>query len=111
MPVDVAQPHSGRREVFVYYTTLAAAGEPRILQAYAALARRLAHWQPELMRRADGAAAGKGLQTWMEVYRLDGSEPADLEQLQGLIEAAARDAGILAIVDGERHYEVFDSCA
>ena len=42
-----------------------------------------------------------GLQTWMEVYLSTGGDFA------GRLAQAARDAGILPYIEGERHAEVF----
>jgi hypothetical protein len=47
----------------------------------------------------------------MEVYRFDDDESREPALLRQLIESRVRDAGILALIDGERHYEVFVSCA
>ena len=120
MSVDDPAAGTGRRAIFVYYK-LAATRAPRLRQAHAALALRWPAWRPELMRRADadaetgtGTGTGEsadGLQTWMEVYRLDDEQERDPARWRQLIEARARDAGILDLIDGDRHYEVFESCA
>jgi hypothetical protein len=59
----------------------------------------------------------------MEIYWLDdsaaaGSRPpalttadGSIESLRRAIEERARVAGILDLVEGERHYETFESCA
>ena len=114
MSADDPAAGTWRRAIFVYYK-LAATRAPRLRQAHAALALRWPAWRPELMRRADaGAGTGESadrLQTWMEVYRLDDEKERDPACWRQLIEAHARDAGILDLIDGDRHYEVFESCA
>lgn len=99
-----------RRAIFVYYK-LAAKRAPRLQQAFAALALPSTSWHLELMRRVDAGESADGLQTWMEIYRFDGEEQRDPALLRQLIETRTRDTGILALIDGDRHYEVFESCA
>lgn len=110
------------RAVFVYYRvqpTHAAA----LQQAFAGVVARLGGWQPRLMRKvADdrdhpatvGGSVGRQqerLQTWMEVYRSPTEAPQSNETLRSLIDGCARNAGILALIDGKRHYEIFEPCA
>ena len=115
MPAEGPAAGIGRRSVFVYYT-LAADKAQRLQQAVALFASRPAPWRLELMRRADAGDPVAGSQTWMEVYTFDGAacddeqthDPAALVQL---IEARARQAGLLELIGSERHCEVFESCA
>ena len=80
-------------------------------------------WQPRLMRklgsaRDDGSVVREEdgqreapLQTWMEVYRLPEGAPSASDVVQAAIDRWARAAGILELIDGERHYEIFETCA
>ena len=115
MPAEGPAAGIGRRAVFVYYT-VAADKAQRLQQAVALLASRPSPWRLELMRRADAGDPAAGIGTWMEVYTFDGAEHDPGQSLEPaalvrLIEAQARQAGILELIDGERHCEVFESCA
>ena len=115
MPADGRAAGSGRRAIFVYYR-LAADRAAGLQEAVARLGPLPATWHLELMRRAEAAEPDAGLpnaatQTWMEVYRFDDDEARAAVVLQQLIEARARDAGLLDLIDGDRRYEVFESCA
>jgi hypothetical protein len=119
-----------RGAIFVYYKV----GRERVELLRAAFERAAVAPFPafpcirrvELMRRS-GAGSPADLsdaaQTWMEIYWLEqwpiaagntsgGWEPGqDLDSLQQAIEDRAREAGIIDLVEGTRHYEAFDSCA
>jgi len=62
------------------------------------------------VREEDGQQPA-ALQTWMEVYRLPDGAPSENELVQAAIDGWARAAGILELIDGERHYEIFETCA
>ena len=110
MPAEGRANRSGRWSVFVYYT-LAADKAPDLRQAAARLGSVDAPWRLELMRRADVDPQATQLQTWMEVYTLEDSAHRDPAELRHLIEVRAQEAGILDLIDGTRHYEVFETCA
>jgi hypothetical protein len=119
MPSDRDPHRNRRRAIFVYYT-LRAEQVPQLKLAFARAASLPGPWQAELLRRAPGTSGG--LQTWMEIYwlreesRLEaGAGPGagcdwDHEAIRQ-IESRARSAGIVELIDGERHYEAFESCA
>jgi hypothetical protein len=83
-------------DLYVYYKVRepdAAALAPRVRALQAGL-----HVPAQLKRRPEASA---GLQTWMEVYPgVDDGFPARLA-------AAARDAGVEALIDGPRRAEIF----
>ena len=108
----------GRRVVFVYYRILSAR-VPALLEAFAKSMADVGGWNARLMRKVDGLAgrgvtadeagqAEDGVQTWMEVYSLADEVTLDV---QPMIERLAFAAGIVDLVDGERHYEIFEPCA
>lgn len=92
------------REIYVYYRVAradvtVAAGKVRAMQA----GLRASHpgLQARLLRRPVTAA---DLQTWMEVYSIEGGVG---EALQREIEAAA--SSLLDAIQGPRHCEVFEA--
>ena len=118
---------AGARVVFVYYRV-----EPRqaaaLQQAFAAVVDAAGDWQPRLMRKVaedyDGQAAvheptgrrpedlqPEDLQTWMEVYRPPPAAPLSNDALRSFVDDGVRRAGILELITGERHYEIFEPCA
>lgn len=103
----------GRRAFFVYYR-LRPERVPALLQAFAGL-RMTIPCRARLMRKAelveDQGGDGSCGQTWMEVYWLADDAPTDVQALQQAIECCADAAGIVALIDGERHYEAFETCA
>lgn len=125
---DPPAPEGGPRVVFVYYR-IQPARVPRLQRAFAESLSKAGPWRAQLMRRVDEVAAGDGadpgdLQTWMEVYWLaegpavdlpagDGQSipPAGRQAAHQRIEGLAQAAGIVDLVDGARHYEVFEACA
>ena len=125
MALEDCASRPSRRAVFVYYK-VAASKIARLKEAVAVLVaasvgpRTTASlpWRIELMRRVPDDPSSD-LQTWMEIHWLadaaadqgdqgDGGAPAVIRQR---IEACAAAAGIVELIDGERHYEVFESCA
>jgi hypothetical protein len=100
-----------RRVVFVYYQ-VRAARIPALLQAFERGRSLAGGWEARLMRRVDAALADEAtLQTWMEIYSLRDEAPPSNDSLQESIECCARAAGIVDLVDGARHYEIFEPCA
>lgn len=92
------------REIYVYYRVApsdaaVAAGKVRAMQA--GLCASHPGLQARLLRRP--VTAGD-LQTWMEVYAMDGGIG---EALQREIEAAA--SALLDAIQGPRHVEVFEA--
>lgn len=122
MPLPENSPTPGRRVVFVYYR-VAAFHAPALQQAFARVKAGIGGWQPRLMRKVPGVrdreAMARGpsdrlaqaLQTWMEVYRPPHETPQANEDLQPVIDGCVRSAGILDLIEGERHYEFFEPCA
>ncbi len=96
-----------RRVVFVYYR-IQPARVPALLLAFERGMADAGEWKARLMRRIDEEA---GLQTWMEIYSLRDEAPSSNGSLQESIERCARAAGIVDLVDGARHYEIFEPCA
>jgi hypothetical protein len=95
---------AARREIYVYYRVAAAdaavvAVQVRALQAGLCAAHR--GLQARLLRRPMVQA---DVQTWMEVYAIDGGVD---EALQRAIESAA--ASLLPSLQGPRHCEVFEA--
>lgn len=87
-------------DLYVYYKVReqdAAALEPRVRALQAAVSSRHGV-APQLKRRPE---ARDGLQTWMEVY------PSADDTFEAALEAAARDAGLDALIAGPRRAEVF----
>ena len=87
-------------DLYVYYKVRerdAAALAPRVraLQAQVAQAHGV---RPQLKRRPE---VRDGLQTWMEVY------PGVAAGFAALLDAAAHDAGVGALIDGPRRAEIF----
>ena len=105
--------------MFVYYK-LAADKAARLRLAAALLSSMSTSWRFELMRREtldepdgnspDQALPDDDLQTWMEVYTFDRAEQRRSDELLKLIENLACDAGVVDLIDGQRHYEVFEAC-
>ena len=130
LPVDPAGPRRTRGAIFVYYKVAGGRVE-RLREAFERAAAAPFPAFPcirrvELMCRSVpelSAGLPDAAQTWMEIYWLeqwpvlDGRTPdrrdaeQELESLQQAIEGRAREAGIIDLVDGARHYEAFDSCA
>ena len=120
-PPDTEPPQHGARAVFVYYHV-----QPRnvaaLRLAFAGVVDGLGGWQPRLMRKVeddrDGLAGGgespgqrQGrLQTWMEIYRSPAAAQSN-EAMRAVIDGCVRRAGILELIEGERHYEIFEPCA
>ena len=119
----------GPRAVFVYYK-ISRAQVAQLQRAFAQVASTPHSWRAQLMRRAEAAGSSMDpegdLQTWMEIYWLDeaaivqslssegrpGQARAwDHEAARQAIEGRARAAGIVDLIDGDRHYEAFESCA
>jgi hypothetical protein len=112
----------GDRVVFVYYR-IHPSRAAALRQAFAGVVTSMAKWQPRLMRKVqsggDGTAAATGqsgqlkasLQTWMEVYRPPDEVAQAGEAVQSQIDDCARAAGIFGLIEGERHYEIFEPCA
>jgi len=87
-------------DLYVYYKVReqdSAALEPRVRALQAALAARHGV-APQLKRRPE---TRDGLQTWMEVY------PSAGDAFGAALDAAARDAGLDALIAGPRRAEVF----
>lgn len=86
-------------DLYVYYKVRdgdAAHLAPRVRAMQARLASgRIA---PQLKRRPE---ARDGLQTWMEVY------PSVPDGFEAIVERAAAEAGLAAIIQGSRRSEVF----
>jgi len=102
-----------RRVVFVYYR-LRPSHVPALLQAFERGMSTAGAWEARLMRRVDAdGPPGEGAvpQTWMEIYSLLGEAPRSNGALREAIERCARAAGIVGLVDGARHYEIFEPCA
>lgn len=115
--------------VFVYYRVARADGAG-LLKAFGQLPAVPGFAKPKLMRRVANPSSSE---TWMEVWkRLTAPEGtacvetdriassvadriassvADLSEWRRRIDAAATAAGLIALVEGERHYEFFESCA
>lgn len=120
MPAELRPGGNSGRSVFVYYK-VDSDNAASLLQAVARLEMMPAPWRVRLMKRVDAAASDVSAsraapaaviaQTWMEVYTLDIGERREPADWIHLIETRARKAGIVALVDGGRHYEVFDECA
>lgn len=130
-PADPPAPRIPQRAIFVYYKV----APGHVTQLQAAFRQAASISSPafpslravQLMRRREEpgspAAEPHALQTWMEIYWLDDTPqaleapraapvaPESLESLRLAIEGRARAAGILALVEGLRHYEAFESCA
>jgi hypothetical protein len=106
-------PAGGRKAVFVYYR-LPLERIPALRRAFVGLASA-GPWRGQLMRKIPVQPAGAGdddhLQTWMEVYWLAEDAPPEPQVLQRTIERCAQAAGIAELIEGERHYEVFEACA
>ena len=128
--VDPAGPRRTRGAIFVYYKV----GRERVAQLREAFERVAAIPFPaftcigrvQLMcRAATESAAGlpDAVQTWMEIYWLEirpvsggqtlgrSDDGQEVDSLKQAIEVRAREAGIIDLVEGVRHYEAFDSCA
>jgi hypothetical protein len=87
-------------DLYVYYKVRepdAATLGPRVRALQAQVARQHGV-KPQLKRRPE---ARGGLQTWMEVY------PGVGAGFAALLDAAARDAGVAALIDGPRRAEIF----
>jgi hypothetical protein len=128
---DLSQ--NGARTVFVYYRVHPSKAAA-LQQAFAAVAAGMRDWQPRLMRKvADDdreAAAGEPadqrehrnhqeqrnpqdqrLQTFMEVYRPPVEAARSNGAMRALIDGCARSAGLFELIEGERHFEIFEPCA
>jgi hypothetical protein len=100
-----------RRVVFVYYR-VRPGHVPALLLAFERGMSRAGGWEARLMRRVDAALGDDAaLQTWMEIYSLCDEAPASNDFLQESIERCARTAGMVDLIDGARHYEIFEPCA
>jgi hypothetical protein len=94
-------------DLYVYYKVReqdARALEPRVRAMQAALAAQYGaglQLKPQLKRRPDNPETRDGLQTWMEVY------PSTTDAFAAALAAAARDAGLDALIAGPRRAEVF----
>jgi hypothetical protein len=99
------------RELFIYYRSRedhAAAVPTRVRSFQARLVRAHPGLVARLLRRP---VVKDGLITWMETYAIDPMSdcPGIDERLQQEIEFAA--APLRGLIEGERHVEVFRSCA
>jgi hypothetical protein len=113
---DLSQ--NGARTIFVYYRVHPSKAAA-LQQAFAGVAAGMGEWQPRLMRKvADddreattGERADQRLQTWMEVYRPPVEAARSNGAMRALIDGCARSAGLLELIEGERHFEIFEPCA
>lgn len=122
MPLPDGTSTPGCRVVFVYYR-VQAAHAPALQQAFARVRADIDGWQPQLMRKVPGVrdrespARGpadrlqQAPQTWMEVYWPPPEVSQENDDLQSAIDGCVRRAGLLALIEGERHYEIFEPCA
>jgi hypothetical protein len=96
-----------RPELYIYYRVRnenAAELQPRLLEMQRCLSREYGIVSA-LKRRPEEQ---DGRQTWMEIYQ---SLPADFDTI---LERAVQQAGVSALIDGQRHTEQFldiSSCA
>ena len=87
-------------DLYIYYQVQEAdAGrlQPLVAAMQSSLAARYS-LTPQLKRRPQ---AKDGLQTWMEVY------PASPPGFEAALEQAVAEAGLVAMIAGPRHVEVF----
>lgn len=119
MAPDTGPPPSARRVVFVYYKVDRSRVEP-LKSAFAAAGTAPFASHVRLLRQADApetAAAGPNeAQTWMEIYWLpqnaaDLAEGWDVAAVRRQVEAWAVAAGLVGNIQGQRHYEAFETCA
>ncbi len=121
-PPESGLPQPGARAVFVYYRVRPSNGAA-LEKAFADVAVGIGGWQPRLMRKVDEDGHGKNaardspgqgqehLQTWMEVYRSPAEAPQSNDAIRSLIDGCVRSAGIFELIEGGRHYEIFEPCA
>jgi hypothetical protein len=119
MAPDPASPPSAGRVVFVYYKVAPKRVEA-LGRAFAAAGTPPFASRAQLLRRADAPDAGptgpEEAKTWLEIYWLphnaaDLAASWDVEAVRRQVEAWALAAGLIGIIQGERHYEAFETCA
>jgi hypothetical protein len=99
------------RELFIYYRSQperAATVQARVQEFQAALCRTHSGLIARLLRRPEER---NGLLTWMETYAISPMSPDGPldDELQRQIEVHAR--CLQGLIEGERHTEVFVTCA